>query len=246
MELTPRRRRWLIAGIAFFGVFTVTGFFILPPIVKAQAEQRISAELGRKVTIGKIRMNPYAVSITIEQLNIELKDGTGSFLGWDRLYVNVDVLGSMLGEWVLSDIELDGAHLGVEILPNGALNFSDVIAKVTALAAVTPGAPPPKPLRPIRVGRLKVNSARLEFKDLSRAKPFATVLGPVTLPCPSSAQWVRAARPTSSRQPRKRARNSLGPARWPPIRLNRTASSPSSISFSRNTHLTWRTGSWPT
>jgi len=180
MELTPRRRRWLIAGIAFFGVFTVTGFFILPPIVKAQAEQRISAELGRKVTIGKIRMNPYAVSITIEQLNIELKDGTGSFLGWDRLYVNVDVLGSMLGEWVLSDIELDGAHLGVEILPNGALNFSDVIAKVTALAAVTPGAPPPKPLRPIRVGRLKVNSARLEFKDLSRAKPFATVLGPVT------------------------------------------------------------------
>ncbi len=180
MNLTLRRRRWLIAVIAFFVVFTVSGFFILPPIVKAQAEQRISAELGRKVTIGKIRMNPYAVSMTIEQLNIELKDGTGSFLGWDRLYVNVDVLGSMFGDWAVSDIELDGAHLGVEILPSGALNFADVIAKVTALAAVTPGAPPPKPMRPIRVGSLKVNSARLEFKDLSRAKPFATVLGPVT------------------------------------------------------------------
>ncbi len=180
MKPSPRQRRWLIAAAIVLGLFTVTGFFILPPIVKAQAEQRISAELGRKVTIGKIRMNPYAVSMTIEQFNIELKDGTGSFLGWDRLYVNVDVLGSLFGEWVVSDIELDGAHLGVEILPNGALNFADVIAKATALAAVPAGAPPPKPMRPIRVGSLKVNSARLEFKDLSRSQPFQTELGPVT------------------------------------------------------------------
>ena len=65
MNLTHRWRRWLIAAVVFFVVFTVVGFFVQPPIVKSQAEQRISAELGRKVTIGKIRMNPYAVSMTI-------------------------------------------------------------------------------------------------------------------------------------------------------------------------------------
>ena len=180
MQLSPRRRRWLIAVVIFFVVFTVTGFFILPPIVKTQAEQRLSAMSGRKVTIGRIRMNPYALSMTIEKFDAQLRDGNGTFLGWDRLYVNVDLLGSMFGEWVVSEIELDGAHLAVQIRRDGSLNLADVIENLAKLTATPPGAPPPKPMRPIRVSSLKVNSARLEFRDESRAKPFRTVLGPVT------------------------------------------------------------------
>ena len=180
MKPSPRARRWLIGAAICFVLFSVTGFFILPPIVKAQAEKRLSAELGRKVTIGQIRMNPYTLSMTIERFDIRLKDDSGSFLGWDRLYVNVDALSSLFGEWVVSDVELEGAYLGVGILPNGSLSFADLIEKAAALTATVPGASPAKPMRPVRVASLKVTSARLEFKDLSRSKPFETVLGPVT------------------------------------------------------------------
>ena len=180
MNLSPRQRRWSIAAVVGLFLFTVVGFFVLPPIVKSQAEQRLSTMLGRKVTIGKLRMNPYALSMTIEQFDIQRKQGDGSFLGWDRLYVNFDALGSMFGEWVVSDVELDGAHLGVVILPDRTLNFADLLQRVAALTARAPGAPAPKPMRPIRIVSLKVNSARVEFQDQSRRKPFATVLGPVT------------------------------------------------------------------
>ena len=65
MKLSPGPRRWMIiAAIAGF-LFTVVGFFVLPPIIKSQAETRLSALLGRKVTIGKVRLNPYALSVTV-------------------------------------------------------------------------------------------------------------------------------------------------------------------------------------
>ena len=41
-------------------------------------------------------------------LDVRLKDGSGSFLGWDRLYVNVDPLASIIGSWSVGEIELDG------------------------------------------------------------------------------------------------------------------------------------------
>src|ERR1700709_2424096 len=102
MQLTSRRRRWLIAIVAFFVVFTVTGFFILPPIIKSQAEKRLSGLLERKVDIGRIRLNPYALSMTIENFDIPEKNGRSSFLGWNRLYVNFDLLSSLTGDWVIS------------------------------------------------------------------------------------------------------------------------------------------------
>lgn len=182
MNLSLRQRRWTIVVAVCLFLFTVVGFFVLPPIIKDQAEQRLSAALGRKVTIGKVRLNPYALSVTIEQFNIRLKDRDGSFLGWDRLYVNFDLLSSLTGDWVLSDIALDGYHVSVVINPDGTLSFADLIERALAATAKPAGVPaaPAKPMRPIRIGHLAVNGARLEFSDLSRAKPFATVLGPVS------------------------------------------------------------------
>ena len=178
MQLTPRRRRWLIAAVIFFVVFTLGGFFVLPPIIKAQAEQRLSAELGRKVTIGRIRLNPYALSMTVERFDIREQGGSASFLGWVRLYVNFDLLSSLTGDWVVSDIELDGFHAAIAINPDRTFNFSDLLTKYATLAA--PGTAPGKPMRPIRIVHLAVAQARVEFSDHSRKHPFASVIGPLT------------------------------------------------------------------
>src|SRR6476620_10572066 len=86
---------------------------------------------------------------------------------------------SVLGAWAFGTIELDGFHVTALLKPGGVFNFDDILQK---LMAETPGAPAAAPasLPAVHVGRLKVNSARADFTDQSRSKPFATTLGPVT------------------------------------------------------------------
>ncbi|HNC24576.1 MAG TPA: DUF748 domain-containing protein [Opitutaceae bacterium] len=181
MNFTPRVRRRFVVALSAILLFTVVGFFVLPPIIRSQAEKRLTVLLGRQVTIGKVRLNPYALSLTVENFDIRLKTGDGSFMGWNRLYVNFDALSSLWGEWVVSDVELDGFHVGVVILQDGSLNFADLIERVTAKPANAPPPAPSGPSRPVRVGSLKVTDARLEFSDRSRPLPFATTLGPVSV-----------------------------------------------------------------
>ncbi|MDB6126915.1 MAG: hypothetical protein JWM35_811, partial [Verrucomicrobia bacterium] len=179
MNVSTRVRRWIFAAAVCLVLFTVIGFFVLPPIVKAQAVKRLAAELGRTVTLGKVRMNPYALSITLEDFDIREKDGQHSFVGWQRLYVNFDALSSLTGDWVLSDIELQGFHSAVEINADGSLNFADVLAKLAPPKNGDSGTAA-KPGRAIRIVSLKVADARVDFRDRSRKSPFASTIGPMT------------------------------------------------------------------
>src|SRR5262245_25924298 len=114
MKVSRSARRGLIA-IALLALFTITGFFVLPPIVRSQVEKRASSELGRRVTLGKVRLNPYTLSLTLESFAIAERDGTTPFLGWRRLHVNFDAISSLRGEWVLSEVALAGFETRVRV-----------------------------------------------------------------------------------------------------------------------------------
>jgi uncharacterized protein involved in outer membrane biogenesis len=165
------------AGILLV-VFTVAGFFGAPPLIKAQLEKRASAKLGRIVTVGKVRLNPYSLAVTLEHLNVRGPDGTGSFLGWDRLYVNFDPITSLRGAWTLGEIELDGFHVSAQLQADGTFNFADILSRLKPAPSAAPVAPSGPPA--VRIGSLKVKEARVHFADHTQAKPFVTVLGPLT------------------------------------------------------------------
>ncbi len=174
-----RRYLWIAGGL--LAAYTITGFFIAPRVVKSQLEQRATAALGRTVTVGQVRVNPFAMSVTLENLDVRLKQGEGSFLGWTRLYVNAEPLASIFGAWTLGTVELDGFHVTAILRPDGTFNFADIIERLNAAATpaaadAAPAGPPPA----VQVGRLTVTQARLDFVDESRSRRFATTLGPVS------------------------------------------------------------------
>ena len=107
--LTPRKRkivRWIIGLLVFY---TVTGFFILPPIVRRVAVRQISQQLGRKVSIESVKINPFALSTTIRGLLIRDTDGE-PFVSWDEVYVNFQ-LSSFFGRaWVFKEISRSAGY----------------------------------------------------------------------------------------------------------------------------------------
>lgn len=175
-----RRRLWIAAGIV--GLFTFAGFVVAPPLLHAQLEKRLSAALGRSVTIGKVRFNPYTLAVTIERLDVAGREAGGTFVGWDRLYVNFDALASFGGDWVLGAIELDGLRAAAALEADGQFDFAGILEKISAAesGAPAPAAAPAEPPRPVRVTRLNVTNAQIAFADRSRGQPFATTLGPLT------------------------------------------------------------------
>ncbi|HEY8995180.1 MAG TPA: DUF748 domain-containing protein, partial [Lacunisphaera sp.] len=156
-------------------VFTIFGFFVAPPIIKSQLEKRAGESLGRKVTVGRVRVNPYALSLTLENLDVRRQEDDGSLLGWRRLYVNFDPIASVLGAWTFGIVELDGFHGAATLKKDGTFDFADIIARLRAQPEKEA-----KPIPAIRVKSLAVRDARLHFADQSQPLPFATTLGPVS------------------------------------------------------------------
>lgn len=175
-----RRRRLIIGGfLAAIAFYTLFGFFGLPPIIKAQAEKRLGAALHRPVTIGKVQVNPLMLSLALEKFAIRERDGKSVFVGWDRFYVQFEILSLFSKEWRFVAIELNGPSAQVLVNPDGSLNFSDLLTDSAASSAKP--EPAAAPSRPIHIKRLLLTGARLDFRDQSRAQPFATTLGPVGL-----------------------------------------------------------------
>ncbi len=175
MNLKPDLRRRLLISAGVFVVVMLALILGLPPIIKAQAEARLSELLGRTVTLGRVKLDPVRLAVTLENFEIREKDARASFLSWSRLYVNFDALSSLGGDWVLSEVELDGFRAAAAINADGSYNVSDLIAKFSVPGAKAGAAP-----RPVRVGSLQVRTARVDFSDRSRAVVFATGLGPIS------------------------------------------------------------------
>lgn len=184
----PRSRRYrLLFALGVAAVFPTVGFLVLPAAVSSQLEGRVSRELCRKISVEKVRVNPYALTVTVEGLSISEADGRTPWLGWRRLHVDFDLLSSLRGEWVLSEISLDGFQTRVAINHDRTFNFSDLLAKFAPAAAPTPktsapaAAKPAEPGRPLRVVRIASADSRLDFRDESPAAPFATTVSGITL-----------------------------------------------------------------
>src|SRR5262245_42873503 len=126
-----RARRSLVAGGSLLAVYTLIGFLILPAVVRGPIERQATALLGRQVSIEHLRLNPFALSATVDGLRITDRDGT-PLLHWQRLYVDFAALRSLWRrEWHFGEIRLIGASGRLAMLPGRLLNIDDLVARLT-------------------------------------------------------------------------------------------------------------------
>ncbi len=182
-SLSPRRRKWLFWALGLLLFYAVTGFLILPPIIRAVAVKQLSQQFDRQVSIQKVKLNPFVLSTTIRGLLIKDKDGE-PFVSWDEVYVNFQ-LSSFLGHpWVFKEISVTGPFARVQMNRDGTFNFSDLITKFSptnSLSTNTPAAPPKAPAKPValRIDRLQITNATASVTDLTHRAPFKRLVGPI-------------------------------------------------------------------
>jgi uncharacterized protein involved in outer membrane biogenesis len=124
--LRPLQKTALWLGIAVL-VYTLIGFLVAPLILKAVLEKKLPQALNRPVTIETVRLNPYALSLTIEGFTLAEKEGPGPFLFFDRLYVNIESLSLVKKGLILQSISLKGPAIHFSRLDEKTFSFSDLL-----------------------------------------------------------------------------------------------------------------------
>ena len=179
----PARRRLARAGaivLTILVAYTGLGFLAAPPILRRVLVEKASAALHREVRVAKVRVNPLALSVSVEGLAVQHSDGA-PFVGWDSLYVRLAPLQLLAGDVGLAEIRLvrPSVHVGLGV--DGALSFQDLLAPAgrPAAPARAPDAKKDGGLG-VSIGRLSVEEARVTFHDATRRPAFDTALGPLT------------------------------------------------------------------
>jgi hypothetical protein len=170
----------VIAAVAI-ALYGIIGFLVAPWIVQRQLEQRLAAALHRPVSIARVRTNPFTLSVTIDGLDVRGREGTAPFIRWDRLVVNarlIPIRTIFMREVALDALILSGLEVHFSLGPDGRLDCEDLLEAYSS----GPAAPPkPRGSYVFGVDRLSIDRAQVVFVDRSRARPFQTTLGPVTI-----------------------------------------------------------------
>jgi len=179
-SLSPRSRKLVLWGSGVLLFYTIAGFFIAPPIVRSVAAKQISKQLNRDVTIARVKLNPFAMSATIQGFLIQDKDGK-PFVSWDEVYANFQFWSLLTKTHVFKEIRTTHPYARIQVNPDRSLNFSDILEKIAREAAAAPkGAKPSKPVQ-LRVNQLKISAARVSATDLTTKQPFTKFIGPLEL-----------------------------------------------------------------
>jgi uncharacterized protein involved in outer membrane biogenesis len=159
-----RLAKWTMGvGIALI-VYALVGFFLLPAIIKRQMLQRLPAITQRMVAVQQVKLNPFALSLTIR--GFTLKETNGDvFYSFDELYVNLQLVSIFKRAFVFKEIRLKKPVGSVIFQQDGKFNFSNLLS---ALPPETKAKLKPQELPHFVVERLSIEEGALFFSDLNR------------------------------------------------------------------------------
>lgn len=115
----------IFAGL--FTLYSLFGFFALPPILKSVLTKQIQEKTGRQASIGKISTNPYWLTADIRDLVVKDRDGT-PFLSFDELFMDLQAISVFKPGPVLKEVRLVRPYLKVVRNPDLTYNVLDLPA----------------------------------------------------------------------------------------------------------------------
>jgi outer membrane protein OmpA-like peptidoglycan-associated protein len=161
--------------IGLFLLYVIAGFWVVPPLLKPRLEKELSSQIGRKVTIEEIKLNPLVLSATTTNLTVYETDGE-PFAGFKELLVDAEL--SSIVRWAVTfkEIRVLSPFGVLKLLPDKTLNIADILTKFSQ--------PEPAPEQQAELPRailskLQVEDGKFAFENLSGAEPVIETYSPI-------------------------------------------------------------------
>lgn len=178
-----RRAAWALGGLLLLWALA---WMSVPGLVKTQIEERGSALLGRKLTVGAVDFKPWTLELTVTDIAMATADGTARQLGIARVYVDGEMSSLFHLAPVLDAVEVDAPTLTLTRSSAGHYDIDDIIRRLSA--------PSPQPASaPLKFAlyNIALHGGSVDFTDAPVARQHAVRQLELTVPFLSSLDAKR-------------------------------------------------------
>ena len=153
-----RRAAWAAAALLLLGLVSRLA---VPPLLKWQAQLRLSEALGRSVTIGKVDFKPWALELIVDGVVIAgAAPATEPLLKVARLRADLSLASLLRRAPVIEALEVDAPQLRLARTAPGHYDIDDLLARFTPKADAAPAEP-----ALFALYNLQVHNGSLRFDD---------------------------------------------------------------------------------
>jgi hypothetical protein len=158
-----RRLAWTAAGLVSLWALA---WLAVPPLLKSQAQTRLSALLGRTVTVGSVEFSPWSLELTVHDFAVATADGSAAQLAVERLYVDAELQSLLRWAPVVDAIQVEGVTAQLTHTGQGHYDLDDVLARLQSAPDEEAAASPRFALY-----NLEVRNASVDFHDQGVSGP---------------------------------------------------------------------------
>lgn len=102
-----RTATWMVAAVA---LLIVVSWFAVPPLVERLLVGGLGGKMHRPVTVRKVQFNPLRLSLTVTGFAVGEREGSGEFLAFDELFVDLEAISIVHWAPVLREVRLRGTR----------------------------------------------------------------------------------------------------------------------------------------
>ena len=181
---SPKTKKYGLRALLAIVLFSVLGFFVLPPLLKSVLLGQLSEALHRPVAVKDISINPYALTVSLEGFAIREREGEDNFVSFDRLFVNLESASLFRRGPVLGELRLENPKLRIVRQADNQYNFSDLLDEFMA----KPKSDEPTPA--FSLNNIQLLGGEVEFDDRLQDKKH--LVSAINLSLPSISNMAHA------------------------------------------------------
>jgi uncharacterized protein involved in outer membrane biogenesis len=160
-RIKPRAKKIVIGVFVFFALFTLLGFFAVPPLLKSILVKQLSENLHRDVAIKQISFNPYTLSVATRGLTVKDRGSSETFLSCDEIFLNLETFSALRLALVLKEVRFNKPYLKITRNQDLSYNFSDLLEEKKPAPAKKEK---PNPLR-FSLNNIVIDDGSIDFFD---------------------------------------------------------------------------------
>ncbi len=162
-----------IAAAGVIALYLLAGYFLVGPLAQWALPRYAQDKLDSRASAAQVKFDPLRLALRVKDLRLTRPDGA-PLAGIDALYARLEWSSLLRFAWHLSDLEVQGLNVHLAVAKDGRFNWDGL------MAALARGKSKPSDTLPrLLVNRLSLSGGRIEYADDSRARPYATSIGPI-------------------------------------------------------------------